>query len=252
MAKTCHLKPIAFLLWVLLLLLPLPLAAKPIIADMSDYQIAIDSDFTGKRILIFGARNDPGDVMIVVRGPERDVTVRKKKRVMGIWMNGAQARFRDVPYFYAITGTRPVAELPASHLYRQLGIGLESISLETSASLGDQTLAEFREAYRERQKQLRLYQEFEHPLGFMGATLFKTVMNFPDNLPRGDYSVDVYLLKDGAVQSMHSLPIQVKKVGFDAFVFDAAHRQEWLYGLICVLIAVGFGWVVSFIFAKLW
>lgn len=235
-----------------LLLLPFPLAAKPIVADMSDYQIAIDSDFTGKRILIFGARNDPGDVMIVVRGPERDIVMRRKKQVMGIWMNGAQARFRDVPYFYAITGTRPVAELPASHLYRQLGIGVESIPLETSATLGDLSLGEFREAYRNRQKQLRLYQEFEQPLGFMGATLFKTVVNFPDTLPRGDYAVEIYLLKDGAVQSMQSLPIRVEKVGFDAFVFDAAHQHEWLYGLACVLIAVGFGWAVSFIFAKLW
>ncbi len=241
-----------FLTLLVILLLPLPLAAKPIVADMSDYQIAISSDFTGKRILIFGARNDPGDVMIVVRGPTRDLTMRRKKQVAGIWINGAQAHFKNVPYFYAISGTRPVNELPPSPLYKMLNIGIDSIELYTSGSVGDKSLEEFRQAFFAQQKRQQLYQDFPNPLTFMGATLFKTVISFPDTLPRGDYAVDIYLLRDGAIQSMQSLPIRVEKVGFDAFVFDAAHRYSWLYGIVCVLVAVGFGWLVSFIFAKFW
>lgn len=235
-----------------LILLPLPLAAKPIIADMSDYKIAIDSDFAGTQILIFGARNDPGDVIIVVRGPSHDVTMRKKKQVAGIWVNGQQSRFADVPAFYAITGTRAIETLPASPLYQFLNIGMDSLAQKTMRPLEKDALQDFRQAYLDYQQQQGLYQNFTRPLTFMGATLFKTVIPFPDTLPRGDYSVDIYLLQDGLVQSMQSLPIRVEKTGFDAFIFDASHEHAWAYGLACVLIAVGFSWLVSYIFAKLW
>ena len=55
----------------------LPLQAKPVIADLSDYDIRIDSSFTGTSLLLFGARNEPGDVIVVVRGPKKKFVVQK-------------------------------------------------------------------------------------------------------------------------------------------------------------------------------
>lgn len=241
-----------FILLLLCLLSP-PLAAKPIIADMSEYQIAINSDFTGKRLLLFGARNDSGDVIVVVRGPNRNVTLHKKKRVAGIWLNGAQVKFSNIPYFYAVTGTRPIAELAPSAIYSILGIGVEHLDFASATSQRNQSLVpEFRRAYFRHQEKEGLYQNFSRPLAFMGKTLFKTVIPFPDTLPRGNYTVDVYLINNGIIQSMQSLPIEVVKVGFDAFVYDMAHQHAWLYGIIAVLIAIGFGWLVSYIFTKVW
>jgi uncharacterized protein (TIGR02186 family) len=230
-----------------------PALAKPIIADMSEYKISINSDFTGKRLLLFGSRNDAGDVVVVVRGPLRDITIHKKARVGGMWINSRRMRFNDIPYFYAITGTRPMKELAPSALYQTLGIGIEQLRFTPTRSPKniDET-TEFRQAFIKHQQSNHLYQNYRSPLTFMGSTLFKTVIPFPDTLPRGNYAVDIYLFADGVLQSMQSLPIQVVKVGFDAFVSDAAHQHAWLYGMVSVLIAVGFGWLVNFIFTKVW
>ncbi len=242
-----------FLIILALLLLPLPVAAKPLIADLSEYQIQIASDFTGKRILVFGARNESGDIMIVVRGPTRNIIVRKKKQVAGIWVNGAQVKFSNIPHFYAITGTRPVAELVPSSVYATLGIGTEQLDfVSATAQRNTPLVPEFKEAYFKYQTTEGLYQNFSPALTFMDKTLFKTVIPLPDTLPRGDYTVDVYLINNGVIQSMQSLPLEVVKVGFDAFVYDMAHQHAWFYGAIAVLIAVGFGWLVGYIFTRVW
>src|SRR5271155_5038835 len=92
---------------ILLLLLPLAASAKPLVADLSQYRIEIDSSFTGTRLLLFGSRNDIGDIVIVVRGPERKFTVRRKERIAGVWMNHRERHFDDVPAYYAIATSKP-------------------------------------------------------------------------------------------------------------------------------------------------
>lgn len=234
-------------------ILVFPVAAKPLIADLSEYQIQIASNFAGKRILVFGARNDAGDVLVTVRGPSRNVTVQKKIQVAGMWLNGAQVKFSDVPYFYAISGTRTLPELTPSSLFSVLRIGAENLDFTSATARRNAALVpEFRNAYFAKQQESRLYQHFEQPFTFMGKTLFKTVISFPDTLPRGNYAVDVYLINNGVVQAMQSLQIVAEKIGFDAFVYDMAHGHAWLYGIVAVLIALGFGLLVSYIFTKVW
>lgn len=227
-------------------------AAKPVIADISEYRIAITSDFTGKQLLLFGARNDPGDIVIVVRGPERDVLVRKKEQIFGVWVNTQQARFDHVPYYYAVGGTRPLEELAPSSLYSHLNIGFDKLDMTPSKLMTKERLDEFREAYFDIQQQRGLFIAENEPLRFMGPTLFKTQISFPDTLPRGEYAVDIYLFEDGQLRGMQSLPIEVAKVGFDAFVYEMAHQHSLLYGLCAVFIALSVGWIVSVLFNKLW
>ncbi|MFQ5959300.1 MAG: TIGR02186 family protein, partial [Alphaproteobacteria bacterium] len=48
----------------------LPARAEPLVADISKHRITIDSSFTGTDVLLFGAIDEKGDLVIVVRGPE--------------------------------------------------------------------------------------------------------------------------------------------------------------------------------------
>lgn len=227
-------------------------SAKPIIADMSEYRIAIDSDFSGKRMLLFGARNDPGNVVIVVRGPERDVTIRKKSRVFGVWVNSEQIKLSDVPYYYSITGSHPMDALAPSNLYSALEVGMEHIDFASYSEEKSANRPAFVKAFKDIQQQQGLYSDFTQPVTFMGSTLFKSALYFPDNLPRGEYAVDIYLFEDGILSGVQTLPMKVDKVGFDAFIFNMAHNHAFLYGVMAIMIAVGAGWTVSFLFSKLW
>src|SRR5271163_5213469 len=75
--------------------------AEGLVADLSSHLIAITSGFTGTSVVLFGATDGPGDVIAVVRGPERGMTVWRKGKVAGIWVNAEAVTFAGVPSFYA-------------------------------------------------------------------------------------------------------------------------------------------------------
>jgi len=56
---------------------------EPLVADLTSHLIGITGAFTGASVVLFGATDGPGDVVVVVRGPEHDVAVRRKRREIG-------------------------------------------------------------------------------------------------------------------------------------------------------------------------
>jgi uncharacterized protein (TIGR02186 family) len=223
------------------LLLPFTTTAKPLVADLSQYRIEIDSRFNGTRLLLFGSRNDPGDIVVVVRGPERQFTVRRKEHVGGIiWMNHRQRHFENVPTYYALASSRPFSEMRHTDMFKPLRIGLKEAAMENG--VGDPVFAA---ALIARAQALQLYSYEPQKISFMGESLFKLGIPFPDNIPGGDYSADVYLFNDGQLTGMQSIPIHVEKIGFDAWVYDFAHTHSVIYGFSAVLIAIGMGWGAS-------
>ena len=51
--------------------------AEDLVADLSEHLIAITTGFTGTEVVMFGATEGSGDVVIIVRGPLSDATVRR-------------------------------------------------------------------------------------------------------------------------------------------------------------------------------
>ncbi len=237
---------------VILLLWFSPLSAKPLIGDMSEYQVDISSTFTGKNIILFGAQNDPGDVVIVARGPKQNAVVRKKKEIFGgMWINDTSVTFLDIPRYYSINGSNSTILNSPAMLYDALEIGQNQLEFNSAEHISSEQHAEFKAAYIEYQQEKGLFRHFTEPLKFMDDTLFKTLIAFPDTLPRGDYAVDMYLIEDGALRTLQTLPISVNKVGFDAFIYDLAHQHSVLYALMAIAIALSVGWSISQLFSRI-
>ncbi|HEV3177595.1 MAG TPA: TIGR02186 family protein, partial [Stellaceae bacterium] len=51
-----------------------PARAQALVADLTNHLVAITTGFTGTSVVLFGATDGNGDVIVVVRGPERDIT----------------------------------------------------------------------------------------------------------------------------------------------------------------------------------
>lgn len=224
-----------------------PAEATPLLADLSNYQITMNSTFNGTKIFVFGTRNDAGDIIVVVRGPTKNYIVRKKKEIAGVWVNAERMKFYRTPDFYAVASSKPMNELDHNNMFRQLALGQEFLfNLPTNAL----SYKEFTDAFITHQKKRHLYNTDPMPLTFMGETLFKTVINFPDNIPPGTYNAEIYLLKENMIVGTHVIPIEVSKVGIDAFLYDYAHHHPFLYGITAVVLALSAGWFAGRLFER--
>jgi len=227
------------------MVLATPACAQPLVADLTTHLIAITTGFTGASVVLFGAIETPGDVAVVVRGPGRAVTVRRKSRVAGIWVNSEEVTFANVPSFYFVAASRPLEEIvsPATATFYHLGVPNLEIKPEgtTTPDIAD----EFATALARRQQQARLFPNSSRKVSFIGERLFRTTIEFPSNVPTGTYLVQVFLIRDKDVVSGQTTPLVVSKVGLDADVFGLAGRQPALYGAIAVLTAMMAGWLAS-------
>ena len=233
-----------FLLLVLLAWGP-PVRAEGLVADLTSHLIAITTGFTGASVVLFGATDGPGDIVVTVRGPDREFTVRRKSRVAGIWINTKEMNFARVPSFYAVAASRPIGEIlpPATAAFYRLGV--ENLKLEADASVPSAATDVFRDALERKQRQAGLFVSRLGKVDFLGERLFRATISFPANVPTGTYLVEVLLVRDKDVVSGQTTPLVVSKVGVDAAVSEFSVRQPGFYGAIAVLTAMVAGWLAS-------
>lgn len=227
-----------------------PAPAAPIVADLSNYSIAMDASFTGTRMFLFGARNDPGDVVMVVRGPTRNFMVRKKEKIAGLWINRDRMKFFDVPDFYTLGSSRPLADIAPAGLLKELGIGEQALLAANFAATSGADAAVFSKAFLDHQYEKKLYLQDILPIEFVAETLFKATIEFPDTIPPGRYTAEIYLISNGDIAGMQSIPIRVDKSGIDAFLYNYAHDYPAIYGLSAIVLALCAGWFAARIFEK--
>ena len=222
-----------------------PAPADEVVADLSDHLIAISSSFTGTSVVLFGATDGPGDIVAVVRGPERDLTVWRKGKVLGIWANAESVEFANVPSFYAVAASRPIADgvPPATAaLYR---IGVDNLRFLPKSPVAPDRLPVFTEALVREQQRAGLFPAKVGQISFLGERLFRANIAFPANVPTGTYLVEVFLIRNRDVVGAQTTPLVVSKVGMDAAVSNFATGEAAAYGAIAVLAAAVAGWLAS-------
>lgn len=245
---------LAFLFASLLLSLGLTAAAEEqrpevVQSDISMREISIQSNFTGVEIVLFGSIDfskapapdeKPYDVIMVVRGPDRPLVIRRKERIAGLWMNGDSKTFSAVPDFYAVLASRPFRAIASEEMLKPLGIGFANLDYGKTVE-GDNTDDEFRANLIRLQQERRLFQESDDAIGFIGRSLFRGSVDLPVNVPIGRYTTQVFLFRDGKLLSQSQSSLQVHKVGLERVVYMLAYRYPLTYGLLAVLIAISAG-----------
>jgi uncharacterized protein (TIGR02186 family) len=227
-----------------------PAHGAAVLADLSSHIIAIGGGFTGDSVVLFGSTDGPGDIIAVVRGPERNMTVWRKGKVAGIWLNAESLTFNNLPAFYAVVASRPVEQLIQPSVAALYKIGTPYLKYETASPASPQRARAFADALVEEQRQAGLFVADIGRVTFLGERLFRATLSFPENVPTGTYLIQVFLVRDGDVVSGQTTPLVVSKVGLDAEISDFAIRQSAAYGAIAIVIALAAGWLASLPFRR--
>ena len=223
---------------------------EPLLIALSTQRIEIDSNFAGTSILLFGATDMAGDVVVSVRGPEEPVVVRRKLRSVGVWVNQEAIAFRNVPGYYFVAASSPLEDIAQEEFLNREQLGskrllLEAIWFDTS---GDAD--EFRAALHRHRERDSLYKLEPGMVEFIDERLFRTTIDLPAHVPTGEYLVEGMLLVDGEVLSTRSAALTIEKAGFSADISTFARTDEALYGIIAIALALVAGWLGSFAFRK--
>ena len=242
-----------FALGVALAGLTAPAVAKGIVADVDDHLVEIRTDFAGQDILVFGAIDGPGDVILVMRGPAGRVAVHQKERFAGIWVNAESIEFDNVPSLYGVASSRPLFEILPNEILDRYQLGLGRLRFET-AEEDAYGVGSFRIALVQQKRKQGLYADRVGRVTFIGETLFRANLHLPSNVPTGTFLIDVYLVRDGKIVDAQNMPLVISKVGFGADLYKYANArsiaQRFGYGIAAVLVSLLTGWLAHLAFRK--
>lgn len=230
-------------------------------ADVAARSVAVTSSFRGAEIILFGAVDDtkytatanrPFDVVIAIEGREEPVVMRKKSNVAGMWINTQSVRFNNVPSFYAVQSTRPLAEIADSDLYRKHKIGIANIlGLPVSdGSMSAEELKPFADALRRLKQEGGLYVEDDDSVSFTGRVLFRSTIDLPPSVLVGTLIARVYLLRDGELLANFTSDIRMERQGLMRYMHQLAFTYQLFYGILAVLLAAAAGIGASMLFRK--
>lgn len=239
----------------LLLSLAVPARAEEIVLGLSQDEVAITATFEGSDILIFGAiKRDgpvqvPGDlgVIVTIAGPDEPVTVRKKDRRLGIWVNTEAVEIEVAPTFYAVATNRPLDEILTSGEDLNTRISMQRAIRSVGATA--ESAQNFTDALIRIRASQGLYQTIPEGVSVAEEALFRALIPLPANLTEGDYVAEIYLTRDKRIIDLYTTTIPVKKVGLERWLYNLAHENPFLYGLMSLSIAIAAGWGASAAFS---
>jgi uncharacterized protein (TIGR02186 family) len=243
---------------VLAALLILGAGAPPrLISDLSHSKIDIVYSFAGAEVLVFGAIQYPGgrtpderpDIAVIVRGPPEAITVRRKARVAGIWLNTRAVRFETAPSFYAVATTRPIAALVDDETAAIYELGLDHLQLSPASSEGAAEIREFEAGLLDLRRREGLYAEAAQGVELTENVLYRARVAIPSSVPVGTYTVEIHLIDDGEVVASTTRDISIDKSGFERDVYVAAQDHGVSYGVLAVSLALALGWIAG-LFAR--
>jgi len=239
-----------------------PASAERLVVSLSNHRVAVTSSFVGEDLVLFGtvepdtARaplRPPYDLVVTVTGPRETMRTRRKKRVLGVWVNTDTREFVRVPSYLSILSNRPVADIASQDILRRLQLGLDNFLLPQrfGSDLGDSARDDpFRLAFVRLETQQGLYREGSTAVTFLTPTVFRTAIPLPANVPTGNYAIDVKLFANGAQAASANSALEVIKTGVEQYVADAARDRGLLYGLVTALMALLIGWFGSVVFRR--
>lgn len=239
----------------LVLALAIPAKAEEtFVTGLSTEEIALTADFTGSELFVFGAIRrdapidpdvDPLDIVITIKGPPNPLTVRRKERRFGIWINTESVDVRDAPSFYAIATTGPLREIltETQRLRFQIGMDQAVRKVEGHPTLED--TSSFTEAVVRLREKQELYEVLDGEVSLAEETLFQTRIAMPANIVEGDYAAEFFLVRDRSVISTAETVIVVQKAGIERWIFNLSQQRPLAYGIMSVLVALLAGWLAA-------
>ncbi len=249
-----------FGLAVFALLVAAPAGAETLVSTVSSPSIQITSSFDGATLTLFGniesgtpgvAPVGPFNVIVVVTGPPQDRVARLKTNVFGIWTNTDQVTFRQFPSFYSVLASGKLQSIADPQVLLDQSVFPTDQAMTAVVGKASTKSMEFGAELVRLMTEAGHFVIDEGAVHFLSSTAYVAQVTLPSDVANGGFIAHTIVLdQDRQLVAEGSQNFSVTKTGFENFVFVASRQQPLLYGIVCVLLALGTGWLAGVVFRR--
>ena len=226
--------------------------ANEVYFDISEKEIQIQTDFKGKEVIIFGTLKINEDIIITIKGPNKDSKMMKKERILGFWFNTKKVIYKQIPSLFFLSSSNPVKDILNNETIIKEKLYFDEIlsSVLTQRDfINQKKLSNWNENLIKIKKKEKLFREYE--LKNIKNKLFQTRVFFPSNTVPGEYKITIFQIKNKIILGKKDRIMIIKKSGMGEKVYEFAHNKPATYGLLSIFFAVISGLTAATLFRRL-
>ncbi len=223
------------------------LSVTPAVVDMGAL-------YGGASLKVEGTVAPGAQVLVVVRGPEAAEAFNKKGRFGPVWVNVGHVSISGVPSLFLRYSSGPVKDMLTRESLNQDQLDDAAIKAQMVVEPKAMDQETIRDNYLSLKSQQGFYKEVEGAvkLGTPGPGGVPFVLDLPwsRKAPPALYDVTAYECRDGLVAAKTTARLEVRETGLPEKIAALAKNRVYLYGMLCVLIAMVAGFGIDFIMAR--
>ncbi len=206
--------------------------------DISTEFINIKTDFDGSILTMYGVKDVDADVIVILRGPELDMKVRKKEKTLLGWRFTKELIFNNIPSFYSVVSTKPIQGIVNQDDLKKYEIGRENLKVHPKKIPQNINIMEFKKAAFRNLHDKNVFTGEAAPAHMINDEFFKINFDLPHNVPQGFYIAQVLTVENKKIVGQQWHNIFVSQVGMTAFISNWAVNKSLLYGILCAIFAI--------------
>ena len=229
-------------------------AQNQIVADLSQENVEISTNFQGAKILLFGAYEGKkgDDIIVIVTGPKGLVTLQRKEKIFGVWVNAKKVNYINAPKYLSISSNRKIEEILNKKTQKISEIGLNNFNIRIQPGIKVENEKQWRQALTRNMLKSNLWSVNENSVSLNKDALFRSFLELPSNVITGQFEVKILHYRNSKLVSQQINSINVSKSGISAEIYDIAQNYSTLYGIFAVFLAILVGWGSNLVFRKVW
>jgi len=179
------------------------------------------------------------------------VTLNRKGRVAGIWLNVAQIMIDNLPDAYILAASKNLDSICPPEEQEKLGLGKKALQclmhISSSMPLTGKEYEEFLKlkihngTYDMKEKV-----EIE-PLS-QSMRRVSTQFKIPSIMAPGTYKIQLLCFKQGKLENQRETELKIERIGMPRLMISLAYKYAALYGLLAILVAMAVGILMDVIF----
>jgi uncharacterized protein (TIGR02186 family) len=222
-----------------------------IAVDLNPDHIDVGTFYDGATVQVSADLPACEDAVVVLEGAAGELTLNRKGRVAGIWLNVTQVTVSNAPQVYVLAASDELDRICTTEMQRKLHLGLEflrnQIDFACDRALTGKEFEELLQLKRER----GIY-ELEAPIslsvGGSGRVTLSAMLPIAPTVQPGSYEIRVYGFSDKRLICSGTARLAIKRIGLSEWLADLSRTHAAAYGGFAILVAILVGVIMGVVF----